>query len=111
MVFWRKKEYTQEEMTEIIKDFTVNLRVVLRNHLPREMRRSMQKDEKKQLKMLQGENTGHFEEIKKKGLSSWLSESLEEAYKELSSFVAEPGQLQEDLQSYLRGFKKRWKIK
>lgn len=111
MIFRRKKEYTGEEMAEIIKDFSAGLRSVLRNHLPRKMRRAMQKNEKKQLRTIKGENAGQFEGIKKKGLSSWLSDSLQEAYQELSSLVADPGQLQEDLQSYLREFKRKRKIR
>jgi len=112
MLFWkRKKDYTPEEMAEIVREFSTSLREVLRDHLPRKMRRAMQKNDKKQHRMIQANQDGQFQEIKKKGLSAWLDESVGEVYQELSSYVPDPSQLQADLQAYAKQFKKVHNVK
>lgn len=113
MPFWKRKkrkELSDQQIQQVIDEYTSLMKNVIGKYLPRRMRRALNKN--RGWGGLSGsEKKEQVQQIRQKGLSSWLNQSTEEALEQISSFVSEGIALEEDLRKELKDFKKKWDIK
>jgi|GEM_PF-5712408 len=107
MLFGKRKEFDEEKIEQVMEDFVKTMGELMEKHLPRRIRRTMRKKRGGWGKI----SNKDMEEIKKRGLSSWLNETVDETYQEIGSFANDPGALEKDLKIFLKELKKKWKIR
>ena len=105
MLFGKRKELDEEKIEQVMEDFTKVLSKLMEKHLPRRMRRAMPK-KSKWGKMNDKKKKEELTKIKKRGLNSWLSETVYEICQEVGSFANDPDALEKDLKASLKEFKK-----
>jgi hypothetical protein len=116
-VFWRRrKKKTQSELTDeqiegIIRGYSEVLKRAMGNHLPRRMRRAMSRGQKGWDSLSAGQQRAQLQEIRQKGIGSWLEDTTHETYEQIASYVADPAPLEEDLREALSAFKKEHSIR
>ena len=110
MFFRRKKEFSEEEIEKIIEDYGKMIKSLLKEHLPRWARRAMNKT-KNRTGVAVSKKGEEIRKIKKMGMSSWLEQTTQELFEELSSFTTDPASLKSKLDTMLKEFKRKWKIK
>ena len=105
----KKKKFEEKEIEQIIDDYSQTTKTLIGKYLPRRARRAMNKG--KGSRLTSAEKSDQIQKIKKIGISTWLNETTEDTFGELSSFVTDPISLQAELQTMLKEFKKKWNIK
>ena len=106
----KKKELELKEINQIVEDYSKVLRETIGKYLPRRERRAMGRG-KGRMRPGSSVEKEEIEQIKKKGVASWLNQVTEEALNELSSIIPDFTSLQSELRNRLKDFKKKWKIK
>jgi len=104
----RKKEFSEEEIEKIIDGKM--MKSLLKEHLPRWARRAMNKT-KNRTGVAVSKKGEEIRKIKKMGMSGWLEQTTQELFEELSSFTTDPASLKSKLDTMLKEFKRKWKIK
>ena len=120
MFFWKKKkkeekrkkkeELSEQQIEQIIDEYMSLTKEIVGRYLPRRMRRALSKN-KGWGSLSASERKAQIKEVKQEGLSSWLEQTTEETFEEISSFVSESVSLEEELRGKLKEFKKKWNIK
>jgi len=111
MLFGKRKEFDEKKIEQVMEDFVKTIGKLMAKYLPRRMRRTMRKNKSGWGKLSDRERKGGMEEMKKRGLSSWLNKKVDEIYQEIEPFASDPGALGKDLRASLKELKKKWKIK
>ena len=106
----RKREFSQEEIEQVINDYSEMVKSVLREYLPRWARRAMNKAKGRSGLTVSKENE-EIQEIKRIGISAWLDRATQDVFEEISSFTSDPASLKSKLDSILKEIKRKWKIK
>ena len=107
MLFGKRKEFDEKKIEQVMEDFINTMGELMEKHLPRRIRRTMRKNKGGWGKI----SNKDMEDIKKRGLSSWLNETVDKTYQEIEPFAKDPGALEKDLKISLKELKKKWKIK
>ncbi|RLE12241.1 hypothetical protein DRJ04_06550 [Candidatus Aerophobetes bacterium] len=113
MFFWKrgkKEEFSDEQIEKIIDEYMLLMKEAIGRYLPRRMRRALNKN-KGWKSLSASKKREQLQDIRQKGLSSWLDQTTEEAVEQISSFVPESGALEEELRKILKDFKKKWNIR
>lgn len=111
MLFGKGKKFDEKKIEQVMEDFVKTIGELMAKYLPRKMRRTMHKNKSGWGKISDKKNKEEMEEIKKRGLSSWLNERVNEIYQEIEPFANNPGALEKDLRASLKELKKKWRIK
>lgn len=109
-MFWKKKrkkaELSEEAIESIVREYSDVLKGGVARHLPRRMRRAMDKGNKGWGSLSASEKRAQIQEIRQRGLGSWLDETTQETYEQIASFVADAATLEQELLESLAVFKK-----
>jgi len=110
-MFFRKKqkELDVKEIEQIMEEYLKILKETIGKYLPRRERRAMMKGKGRE--GWGSAKRGEIEQIKKKGIKTWLNQTTEDTLSELSSAIPDFPSLESDLRGRLKDFKKKWKIK
>lgn len=113
-VFWKKKK--QQELSDgaiegIIREYSDVLKAVIATHLPRRMRRAMDKGNKGWGSLSPAQRKAQIQETRQQGVGPWLEETTQETYEQIASFVADAAVLEQELRGALATFKKERNIR
>ncbi|MBC7188675.1 hypothetical protein H5U35_00435 [Candidatus Aerophobetes bacterium] len=113
MLFWRKRkkeELTDEQVEQVVLEYADFLKQITGKYLPRRMRRALNRN-KGWGSLNASQKRAQIQEIKQKGLGSWLEESTQQALEEVASFVSDSSAFEKELREGLKELKRRWNIK
>ena len=113
-MFWKKKKQQQlsdEAIEGIIREYSGVLKGVVARHLPRRMRRMMDKGNKGWGSLSPAQKKAQIQEVRQRGVGPWLEETTGETYEEIGSFAMDAATLEQELRGALTTFKKEKNIR